>query len=63
MELIEAAGKGYLDKVKELINAKCNVDLQNNFGHTALIFATMYEHTEILKLYREKSLLFSLQCK
>jgi len=53
-ELIKAAEKGDLAKIKTLLKAKANVNAKNKYDDTALINAAVYGHTEIVKMLLER---------
>ena len=53
-EIIEAATKGNLQKVKQLIENLADVNALNKNGYTALMFASLNGHTDIVKLLIEK---------
>ncbi len=48
-DIIEAAERGDIEAVKELISAGVNLDKQDNGGNTALIWASYNNHIEIVK--------------
>jgi ankyrin repeat protein len=49
MDLIEAAKNNNLKKVKKLIKAGANLDIQDNYGNTALMWASCLDNLEIVK--------------
>ena len=52
--LIMASKDGNIEKIRELINKKCNLDVRDaNNGHTALIWASKRGHLNIVKLLLE----------
>ncbi len=48
--LLNAAKDGYPTLVKLLLDAGANINHQDKDGQTALMWATLYEHTEVVKL-------------
>jgi hypothetical protein len=52
--IIDAARRGRTDVVKLLLDKGTNVDMQNNYGQTALMWAASEGHTEIVKLLLDK---------
>jgi ankyrin repeat protein len=60
-ELISAAENGQTEKVRELINKKANLNLQNEHGKTALIWAALKGHMEIAELLIKKGAKLDLQ--
>ncbi|AFM25166.1 ankyrin repeat domain-containing protein [Desulfomonile tiedjei] len=53
LELIEAAQKGDLKRVQDLLNKGCDVETKNRDGITALMAAAFNNHLEIMKLLLE----------
>ena len=49
-ELIEAVENNNIDKLKEFINNKVDINYQTEKGDTALILASYYGNIEIVKL-------------
>ena len=49
MELNEACKTGNLERVKELIAGGADVNIQNNDGYTALIFASAYDYISVVQ--------------
>ena len=48
-DFLTAAQKGKKDKVTELLEM-VNVNIKDSRGHTALIRASAYDHTEVVRL-------------
>ena len=49
MDLIKASTDGNLEEVKRLIEAKVDVNFQDKYGKTALVFASENGHLEVVK--------------
>ena len=58
-DLINASRTGDLDKVKELIKAGANVDIQNINGNTALILASINDKLDLCDLVLKDVLLYN----
>jgi len=50
MDLLDAAKRGGIEKVREILEAGVDPNIQNNRGYTALIWASEYGNTDIVKL-------------
>ena len=48
--LLSASDKGDIEKVRKLLQAGANVNLQDKYGETPLYKASEYGHTAIAKL-------------
>lgn len=53
-ELMEAAGKGDISRVNELLAKGADVNIKNNDGQTALMFASDRGHVETVKVLMDK---------
>ncbi len=47
-----AAGGGHAETVKFLIEAEADINVQNNYGYTALYWADWWGHTEIVEILK-----------
>ena len=53
----------FIEIVKLLIEAGSNINKQDNFGYTALIYASIYGHIDIVKLLIEAGVDINIQDK
>lgn len=53
-EIHEAAEKGNIARVKYLLDTGTDVNVKTNEGCTALMYAVLYGHTEIVKLFLQQ---------
>ena len=61
--IIDAAGRGDINKVKELINSGANINQQDRIGENALIEAAEGGHIEVVKLLIENKVNLNLKSK
>ena len=61
--MFKAVKDNDINKVKRLLEAGANVNIQNNRGYTALIDASYKGHTEIVKLLLEYKANVNIQNK
>jgi ankyrin repeat protein len=54
MDLIEAAMQDNITAVRDALEKGADVNTKDNFGETALMYASGQEHTETAKLLIEK---------
>ena len=50
MDLIDACIKNDINKVKELLDQECDVNFQDKHGNTALLYASIHGHKDIVEL-------------
>ena len=53
--ILDAAANGDLDEVKRYLDDGVHVDTQDEYGHTALLFAAMKGHTDVATFLIEKN--------
>lgn len=63
MDIFEAAKKGDIVSVKNLIESGTPIDSQNASGHTALMYATALGHIKLVEFLAEKGANLSLKNK
>jgi len=53
-KLIDAAGSGDVSSVQTLLNKGANIELKNEYGYTALMYAAYYGHADVVRFLLNK---------